>query len=149
MSTVLELAASAPVKVASGPARFSALRELVALPMPQNIGAATPEKVAQLVARVGDSVPFVVVCERAQLTAELSSPVDVLNDRNVIRHALSSELAADDKRADDDDDKLSADKRDELTAQRKLQSKRCDEHRADVVAQALAAYSAADESAAA
>lgn len=151
MSTVdvLSIAASSPAKGSSGPTLYKPMRELIALPADPTLGAAAPELVAQLVSRIGDETTFVVTCERSQLSAELATPVAILNDRNTARHALSSRLAADDKLSAEHDDKLSAEHRAELLEQRKRESKRCAEYRADIPARVLMAYATQDESAAA
>lgn len=147
MTDVLSVAASVPSKSTSGPTVFVALREAIALPAEQTVGAPAPELIGQLVARKQDATPYVVVCERAALTGAHKSPLAVLNDRNVTRHAISTKLADDEKLAKDK--RMSAEQRDSLNAERKAQSKRCTEYRADVTARVLMAYTSADESAAA
>lgn len=144
---VLSVAASAPSKSSGGPTIFVALREPIALPAEPTTGTPAPELIGQLVARKQDATPYVVVCERAMLGADLASPLAVLNDRNVTRHAISVALADDEKAPKDK--RMSAEQRATLTEQRKAQGKRCTEYRADVTARVLMAYTSADESAAA
>lgn len=147
MPDVLSVAASAPSKSTGGPTIFVALREAITLPSESTVGTPAPEMLGQLVARQTDATPFVVVCERAALTPDLASPLAILNDRNIARHAIGVKLAADEKLAKDK--RMSSEQREKLNAERKAQSKRCTEYRADVTARVLMAYTAADESAAA
>lgn len=147
MTDVLSVAASAPAKSTNGPTIYTALREPVTLPSEVTVGAPLPEMIGQLVARKPDATPFVVVCERAAL-GEYTTPLAVLNARNIARHAITAALTADDKLAADDAKRLSAERREQLNAERKAESKRCTEYRADVTARVLMAYTAADDSAA-
>lgn len=147
---VLSVAASAPSKQSGGPTMFVALRESVVLPVVPTVGTPAPELIAQLVARQTDATPYVVVCERSALARgsdRFASPLAVLNDRNIARHAIGAKLAADEKLPKAQ--RMSSEQRDALNAERKAQSKRCTEYRADVTARVLMAYTAADEAAAA
>lgn len=154
MGSVLDLAASVPQTVkTTGPRLFKALREMVALPVPETVGAPAPEMVGQLVATDDErATPHVIVCERAQLSDELPAPVDVYNAAAIRRHAIGSELIADDelrKESPKAAELLSAERREELATERKALKSRASYYRADVPARVLMAYSSADESAAA
>ena len=79
---VFALATAAPVKTSAGPTQYRALRD-----------ALTDDgQRLQLVARVPDGEPFMLVCKLDTAPGK-TAPVAVLNAANVQRHKLRDQLA--------------------------------------------------------
>ena len=140
MTAILDLAGTPARKGQSGPVLYDALRD----PVADEHGR------MQLAARKSDDERFVILL-KPDATGD---PVDVLNDRNVKRHALDARLReiADELDALDGlDDDASASAAQALIAEQEALTEqrsglpRVDALRAGPVARALAMYAAEDE----